>query len=342
MNDPYALIDQALKMYPEIECARVLFSGGNDSLTTAHLAMQHPFVKEHGVIWHINTGIGIKETNQFAKETAAKYGWKFEEWKAVEHVNSKGKPDPQRYDDLVLKHGFPGPAQHSKMYQRLKERQLARGIRNLKLGRGKKAKKVMLISGIRQQESKRRMGWAEAIHRDGSWVWVNICFNWSKADCTSYHKSNGIECNEVSKLICMSGECTCGAFAKPGEFDLIATCFPEWGDRIIKLQKEVMKKFPWKWEQAPPQWWLKEQRGQMRLPGISLIEDEPMLPMCTSCTYKKTGADAYLGKNPVEYSVKTTKGTKYVQYYTLDFDLVLEQFKEEYPSLEVQGIEMRI
>ena len=133
-----------------------LFSGGHDSLAASHIANLHGV---DGVV-HVNTGIGIPETRDFAEATCAEHGWKFMEYKAVDNVNASGEHAPQVYDDLVLAHGFPGPFMHRKMYNRLKERQIERIQREH--GR------VIFISGCRQEESIRRMATSDEYQITGN------------------------------------------------------------------------------------------------------------------------------------------------------------------------------
>lgn len=88
----------------------VLFSGGNDSTVLAHLFREHA---THAI--HANTGIGVEATRQFVRDTCAAWGLPLIE---------KHPPPGSTYRELVLADGFPGPAKHWKMYQRLKERAL--------------------------------------------------------------------------------------------------------------------------------------------------------------------------------------------------------------------------
>jgi hypothetical protein len=87
----------------------------------------------------------------------------------------------------------------------------------------------------------------------------------------------------------MSGECLCGAFAKPGELKEIETWFPETGKRIRELERKVAAAgFPWGWEESPPPWWGKvkhaEKAGQDDAFQSELDSEVQML--CTSCQFK--------------------------------------------------------
>lgn len=255
-----------------------LFSGGHDSASSTMIASLHP---QFTSAVHINTGIGIARTRQYVRETCELMGWPLKEYKASENVNAKGKSDPQIYRELVLKHGFPGPYHHKKMYNRLKERCLERMEREWKATSRKKCvRRVMYISGCRSQESERRMGNTEEVQIDGRRIWVAPIYDWSKSDTSDLMAFKGIPRNPVVDLIHKSGECLCGAFAKKGELEELAL-WPETRDaynEIVALQKEVFDAgFPWKWEESPPKWFQEKKKGQLFMLDYDL-------PLCWSCT----------------------------------------------------------
>jgi hypothetical protein len=251
-----------------------LFSGGHDSLASTHIANLHGV---DGVV-HVNTGIGIPETRDFAEETCAEHGWKFMEYKAVDNVNRKGVFDPQIYEDMVLAHGFPGPVMHRKMYSRLKERQVER------LGRD--YKRTLLISGCRAQESVRRMGHTEEYHASGNRAWCAPIWDWTKSMCsemlgTKYKR------NQAALRFGRSGECLCGAFAQNGELAALRFACPKSYQRIIDLEKRVRAAgFPWGWEDpGPPQWWKEKNSGQLFM--FDYDEDETLEEdLCSSCKWR--------------------------------------------------------
>lgn len=219
MGDAYALLDRAVR--EEITEYRdghgrsrdhvataVLFSGGNDSTVLAHLFRQ---VATHAI--HANTGIGVEATRQFVRDTCASWGLPLIE---------KHPPAGSTYREMVLADGFPGPAKHWKMYQRLKERALDAARRDLVTNRSRQ--RIVLLAGRRLTESKRRQSrQIPEVEGDGSAVWVSPLRNWSALDLNTY-RLRFPDCprNEVADMLHMSGECLCGAFAKPGELDELA------------------------------------------------------------------------------------------------------------------------
>lgn len=240
-----------------------LFSGGHDSLCACHIASQHP--RFSGVV-HINTGTGIPETRDYVIATTEKLGWPLKEYHP---------PEKDRYENLVLDQGFPGPGHHYKMYQRLKERALRQVMRD----HGNKNRKIVFVGGRRKAESTRRM--QNVVHRietgaktspSSRTVWASVLFNWLPLDKTQYMKAHDLPSNPVVDLLHMSGECLCGAFASVGELEKIRTWFPSVAAGIDELQEKVKDAGKHcKWGVKPPE-------------DKFIDPAQVPMPMCTSCT----------------------------------------------------------
>lgn len=289
-----ATIDEACDTYG---CTKVfgLFSGGDDSLAALRVAMEHPkFV----AAVHCNTGIGVQMTTDYVHETCRALRCPLIEYKATENVRADGSPDPQIYEQMVMEYGFPGPTKfgHGKMYVRLKER----GIRRLLREHTDRKEKVVLASGCREEESDRRMGTTkriqqgevskEGVVREPRRVWVNHLHDWSKINTLQLATHHNLERNPIAKLIGRSGECNCGAYAKPGELDQLYS-FPETrplAERILVLEKAVWDAgFPWRWEEGPPAWWMAEKRNREKLEA-EMTQYDPAGPMCAKCEWRKS------------------------------------------------------
>lgn len=256
-----------------------LFSGGHDSLTANLIA--HEAGADFSL--HINTGIGIEQTREFVGETCAARGWELREYKATENTLSDGTPAPQIYEDLVRNAGFPGAFLHRKMYNRLKERQLRRFERDI----GATTKRpVMYLSGCRSEESERRMGTTNLVPQiDGRRIWVNHIHDFTKGDCGRCMKHCGAKRNQVVDLIHKSGECLCGAFARPGELAELKMWFPNVAKRIDDLEREVADKWPWGWEDnGPPEWFQQKQQGQTFM--FDYDTAARVQPLCRKCNLK--------------------------------------------------------
>lgn len=239
---PQEIVAKAIEIYDPVAIF-VGFSGGNDSRAILHWMMNNvpgcrPF--------HINTGIGIERARVYVRETCKRYGWDLEEIRAKEDCG-------QDYDELCMKHGFPGPAGHQFMYRRLKDRCIDELLRRAKKGHPRH-RKVLIATGIRNDESEIRMGYAgREINNHRAQVWVNPIYWWQKEYRDSYNAQSGIPENPVATALGMSGECGCGAYAHPGELERWRKVDPEFGARIDALQERLLAKgFTWGWEGHPP------------------------------------------------------------------------------------------
>lgn len=263
--ESHGLLEQAIDEHvrgpgKELMAVCILYSGGNDSTTLAHI-----FKSRADYAIHANTTIGIEQTRQFVRDTCAGWGLPL-----LEFVPPAGST----YRELVLDQGFPGPGMHYKMYQRLKERCLHAARRQL-VSNGRK-QRVVFLAGRRRTESARRANVPE-MSREGSIVWCSPLVNWTKTDMNTYREMMGdVPRNEVSDLIHMSGECLCGAFAKLGELEEIGMWFPEVAEEIRELEREVTatgkfseKKCQWGWGA-----------------GTRITEDMKSGPLCTSCEFR--------------------------------------------------------
>jgi 3'-phosphoadenosine 5'-phosphosulfate sulfotransferase (PAPS reductase)/FAD synthetase len=255
-----------------------LFSGGDDSLTVSHFAATALGDRISGVV-HINTGIGLKETRQHVDTVCALFSWRLLEYKA--------KDLGQDYEQIVLEHGFPGPTQHPIIYRRLKERALEALVRDHQGGN------VMLISGVRQRESSRRMRLSEPVHRDkGRRVWCAPFFYRSNEEIQEYRNTvlADVPVNPAKQYLCMSGECLCGCFAHKGDLSQVEFFFPEAGRYLRDLQARVHARgYPWSWDdEGPPRWWSRRQAatksGQVDAFEQEFHEEVKML--CSSCEFR--------------------------------------------------------
>ena len=202
----------------------VLFSGGNDSTVLAHLMRDRA---THAA--HANTTIGLEATREFVRRTCAAWELPLLEFSPPRACD--------RYENLVIEHGFPGPGHHFKMYQRLKERALEEVRRQLV--RNPYRERVVFLAGRRRTESARRVS-IPAVERRGSTVWVSPLVNWTTFDLTTYRLITGdVPVNDVTSLIHMSGECLCGSFARPGEREELAFWFPDFESQIRQLEMRV-------------------------------------------------------------------------------------------------------
>lgn len=178
-----------------------------------------------------------------------------------------------------MKWGFPGPPLHQRFYNRLKGRCVEKVVRDAKAKiRGEKGwtrRKVMILTGIRHDESQRRMGYGgREVNFVGSQMWVNPLYWRSQDWFRQYIREHNLPRSPVSQAIGMSGECLCGAFAEPGEKALIRAAFPETADYLDDLERRVRAAgHDWPWDDRPP-----------RPVKCGKLPKETDQPMCRGCT----------------------------------------------------------
>lgn len=217
----HAILNQAFAEHA-VAAMFGLFSGGHDSLVATHLASQHP---RFTAAAHMNTTIGIEATRRFVRSTSEAYQWRLREFLP-----------PATYREIVLEHGFPGPGGHRFMYIRLKERSVRQLVREAKTRR---ADRIMLVTGVRLSESTRRMGNVEPIARDRAQLWVAPILHWTDDDKDEYMALHSLPRNPVVDRLCMSGECLCGAFAKPEEMAELEEAYPEVAEELRGLERDA-------------------------------------------------------------------------------------------------------
>ncbi len=239
---PGEIVSRAIEIYKPA-AIYAGFSGGNDSRAITNWMMDNvpgcrPF--------HANTGIGIEATRQYVRDTCREYGWDLVEIRAKEDCG-------QDYDEICRQYGFPGPDGHRLMYQRLKERCVYELVRRTKIGHPRSAK-VLIATGIRHDESLVRMGYSgREINKVRAQIWVNPIYWWPKAQRDAYNAASGMPENPIARQLGMSGECGCGAYAHPGELAQWRAVDPAFGQRIDRLQAEVLARgYTWSWEGRPP------------------------------------------------------------------------------------------
>lgn len=214
-----------------------LFSGGHDSLSATYLASMHP--RFEGVVYHIVTGIGCRKTFEFVKDTANSYGWTLKVLKS-----------PDTYEAFIRSRGFPGPGMHQWAYVRLKDRCIYQITKA-------NAQRTALITGCRSQESVRRMGHVEPLKigepsknkktgkvtmRNLRRYWVAPCHDWTAEHQAAFMEHYDLPRNPIKETpIGMSGECFCGAFARPNEIELLRRYVPDVASEIDRLAQIAQK-----------------------------------------------------------------------------------------------------
>lgn len=254
----------------------LLFSGGDDSIVL--LDALHRYAD---AVVHVNTTIGIREANLFARKVGRSYGLPY-----IEVL------PPESYRRLCLTHpvlkGMPGPGVHHIVYSRLKERCFEEVLRRHRSYRGER---FILLSGIRRAESpKRKRQNVMPVDRKGGQVWVKPLLYWDNDEMRDYRRAHDLPRNPVSQELHMSGECLCGAMADMDsareERAQIKFFRPEFDRKLTNIEEEVKRAGLYYAE------W-----GVKRPPETKEIADElaasgPTLFACQSCAWRQELADA--------------------------------------------------
>jgi 3'-phosphoadenosine 5'-phosphosulfate sulfotransferase (PAPS reductase)/FAD synthetase len=242
---------------PDSDKVFTLFSGGGDSSILAHLMRQ----RSSGMV-HVRTGISVPATWSYVQDVATAWGAPLHEanpedsFKDLVLGRVVVKTDRGKMPKgSVLWSGFPGPAGHAMMYQRLKERALDHFRSSLVGPRGRSGQMVFL-SGMRWAESDRRFRNAEEYDAAGSVVWCSPLVWWTSGHMAEYrdrHLCNDIHEHDLHRLckpdvlprsevtdhLHMSGDCLCGAFASPGELGQVEFFYPDVAAQIRDLEQQA-------------------------------------------------------------------------------------------------------
>lgn len=249
-----------------------LFSGGNDSAVLVHWAQ--PYID---AAVYIDTGTALPGVREFVESFTARYEIPLLIYEAGD-AYERMVLDPSQNRGRA--YGFPGPGMHMRAYQRLKERQLRRLIRDHKQEFGDR---IALLSGVRKAESARRMGWGEPINRQGATVWVNPLLHWSNEAMRAYREKFKLPESDVAALIHRSGECNCGAFAAPGEREMLASLYPEFEKWISDLERraEEANAVNCRWGKRPP---------MAVHPDQGRLDELASGPLCAGCSLEREAA----------------------------------------------------
>lgn len=258
------------------------YSGGDDSIVSTHWAMN----RFPGALVMIgDTLIGLDAARRHSSAVCAAQKWD----KCIVSPDQESAPPGwvgewtqgnTPYEDFVLNCGFPGPGQHGRMYQRLKQRAFRKVKKHI--GRRPRGSRILIVSGIRHDESAIRAGYKRAYREEPKecFVWMNPFYHADALSFEMYRIEHGLPRNPVKKKCGISGECCCGAFAAPGEREAYRDVEPSFADYLDRLEERVNQTFPWGWQSGPPKWHQDKKRGQLFLFGQ---EDCDFMPACVGC-----------------------------------------------------------
>jgi 3'-phosphoadenosine 5'-phosphosulfate sulfotransferase (PAPS reductase)/FAD synthetase len=220
----------------------MMFSGGDDSLTTYLLARQLGIKFDYTI--HGNTRTGIQETTDFVAKSTESFG---------DRLLMADAGDS--YVKYVTRKGFfgKGNTAHSYSYHILKYNHFRRVVSH-NLRKGRRNYPILFINGARQSESERRKVTMVSPYRviAKNNIWVNLINDWDKNNTTDYLEGIGANRNPVAVQLCRSGECMCGTMQTQGDRVEAGYFFPKWKQWIDELDKEIIKLHGWGWNENMP------------------------------------------------------------------------------------------
>jgi 3'-phosphoadenosine 5'-phosphosulfate sulfotransferase (PAPS reductase)/FAD synthetase len=235
-----------------------LVSGGHDSTTAASVAVE--VAPKIDALVYLDTGTGLDAAREYLAELADHLGIQL--WTLRTHEN---------YEDWVSDKGFPGAGMHSIAYRKLKERQLQ------KLATIVGNQQLVFWTGVRSQESSRRMQHVERVDELDRYMFVSPIHDWSNEDCREYIDDNDLPKADYWNALGRSVDCFCGCFASREELiDLDAAGYEEHSEWIRSLESEIVDDF------GQHGRWAHSSMGTSDF-GKADVEDGRQMTLCSDC-----------------------------------------------------------
>lgn len=226
-----------------------------DSVVASHVSIRWGWCD---VLVYLDTGVGAEPNKRFVERVADEFG-----------VPLLLIRTPESYEERVREHGFPGESRHSIMYRSLKERQIGK-LATLCDGRGN-ASELYLWTGVRRQESERRMDHVERIQEADRWTWIAPIYNWSDAEVRRYHARRSLPTNYLWRTLGRSADCFCGAFGAKEELIDAEACGC---NEVVRDMRRLEDEIDGTWSVSPSETELRADRAE---------EDDKQMMLCESC-----------------------------------------------------------
>ena len=256
MRKPHDLLDEAVKRWNPVKVI-VLFSGGNDSVGTAHIAKAWADLRGRDIsAAAIDTGLSVDGWRAHTVKAARACGFP---------LSIEGPHDPHFYKEQVLEHGFPYTrTAHRIMYNRLKERVIRDILRNSKTER---KDRVLFVTGIRRHESPERWD-LNPLTRTRAACYVNPIIDYTDEMRDQYLADNELPTNPFNQHGLGSGDCQCnwGAFVTLEE---LKEHSPNLYAKLAPIDAEVYERHGWHYGEVPSKALRQAKKGQAILPGMS-------------------------------------------------------------------------
>jgi len=212
-------------VYHNIRPVVCCFSGGKDSLVATHYTLND--IEDAGLnveryVVHVDTTVALPGVQDYVRSVARQLDWPL----VILHPKVP-------FDELVQRWGMPTMRRRWCCYY-LKLEPIRDFVRSLSPGI------KCEVLGLRKAESVRRRNLPGSfLLQKGMfavWKYAPI-IDWSDEDVARYIARHNLPVNPLYKLVRTSGECWCGIYTKPKVLDILATKFPEWFERFVRLEE---------------------------------------------------------------------------------------------------------
>ena len=276
--EPQRILDQAIEQWEPVALVS-LFSGGYDSMITAHVLHR---LDTHGLpiqVWAIDTQLAADGWQEYVQGVADGFGWNFQIYD-----NKKGF---EQFVEWVKLEGCPfSKTGHIRAYHRLKER----GIDAIHvMNKTKHNDKTLFISGRRRAESKDRENIPEVERIEGkNKIFAAPIVHWTNEMCDYYRVEYSLPDNQFYNTVKGSGDCQCnwGDFVTLGTLQQYS---PNLANGNVKMLDELSK------ELHGFGWHSKDNPNQMQL--IEDYDDEAELTspfLCQNCSRAKVRVPGHI------------------------------------------------
>jgi len=244
-----------------------LFSGGNDSVVSTHIAHRE-YQIDHTV--YLDTNTGIDENLDHVKSVCDRYGWDL-----IVLESPVTLKEFALGTDTRQALGFPGPGIHSWAYQYFKERQL-RAIASHTDNR------PTFYTGVRKFESDNRMKSVTAETQESDrWNWVAPIHNWRDHQVDEYRENHDLPKNPVAEKIGRSGDCYCGSYAhRNSELAELEAHYPDHAEWIREIEKQVQQEIETHEDYC---YWGFGGLSEKELRAKMAKDDVNQMSLCSSC-----------------------------------------------------------
>lgn len=260
------------------------FSGGNDSRTLAHV--MKPIFADSSYdleLAAIDTGLSMDGWKESIESFASWIGLPVSFWKG------EGR---DYYRGFVQKHGWPGPAVHSEIQNRLKGRAYRAMMMDRRVDTEVKSKEmgvaVVILSGVRKQESRKRQLLKSPYNYREGVQFANPLFYWSNAQVYDYMAEH-----DIPLAPGIQWDCKCGSTVKDASaewIDMLRNA-PE----LVGFLQSLEVPFSWEWgrfDKAAHFINSQIEAGQQWLDDGSI----EAFPTCVSCWRDRDAEDARVMK----------------------------------------------